>query len=390
MKTIGEPSGSGEEVLTSGFPVEAGKTYQFLFWIAPLPEPEPMTLETTVIGLTGTTIDSVITAANTETAPTQNIWNRYVVEAVIPDPTSVDNIILQIQITNDYVGSTRVDDIAGFMIVEGDTAPEVYNTGDPSRWYHDITDDVMSANWKQGFGSANMAGIAHEGQMSITVKNDDKKYSPQYSSSPIYDYLKPNRRVQAQVFDGLAWRSMWLGWLQVIDPDASPYDKRTCQLSASHTLNRLQSTPSVPILRSIQTGVEIINSGIGNLFLVIMQGSGWAMPSFQPTWRLDISQLDIDCPLISPEWLFETKDPPAVFFRGELSYTLSDTPHANRIQIYSALDSLAKHELGYVWLTRNGLLRFSERDYFDDLSVNYPVDVDEVGMKLFRSGDHPR
>jgi hypothetical protein len=70
-----------------------------------------------------------------------------------------------------------------------------------------------------------------------------------------------------------------------------------------------------------------------------------------------------------------------MFFRGEIIYTLSDTPLANRIQIYSALDRLAKHELGYVWLTRNGLLRFSERDYFDDLSVNYPVDVDEVGMK---------
>ncbi len=68
----------------------------------------------------------------------------------------------------------------------------------------DITSDVKEIRFSRGKDS--QLGKASPGQLMIRVRNDDKKYSPEYSLSPLHDLLLPKRPIKV----------MTLGPIQVV------------------------------------------------------------------------------------------------------------------------------------------------------------------------------
>lgn len=109
-------------------------------------------------------------------------------------------------------------DVAGFMIVDGSTAPNGFNAGDASNLYDNITQDVKNATFNLGKSNYDQAMI-EEGKASLTLDNDSKRYSPEYSSSPLFGKVDNRRRftVDIQTSAGV-WSRRFTGWTANVEP----------------------------------------------------------------------------------------------------------------------------------------------------------------------------
>lgn len=76
----------------------------------------------------------------------------------------------------------------------------------------DITADIISIEWQIGIRTP-YAEISEGGQCKITLKNDDKKYTPENTLSTLYPYLTPHKRVKIVNDDGVTTRTMFVGWI---------------------------------------------------------------------------------------------------------------------------------------------------------------------------------
>ncbi len=98
--------------------------------------------------------------------------------------------------------------------------------------YDDITDRVISANWSLGFQRA-YADVPDNSVLRLTLDNSDRRYSPEYSSSPLNGLLTPYRPVRIQSDDGTTVRTHWTGWIESIQPTVNPYGERIVEIKAA-------------------------------------------------------------------------------------------------------------------------------------------------------------
>ncbi|MEO8391773.1 MAG: hypothetical protein ABI700_02165 [Chloroflexota bacterium] len=96
----------------------------------------------------------------------------------------------------------------------------------------DVTSRVISANWFLGMREA-YQDVADNSVLSLMLKNDDRLYSPEYSSSPLTGLLVPFRPVRIQSNDGTTTRTHWTGWIESIQPTVNQYGQRTVQIVAT-------------------------------------------------------------------------------------------------------------------------------------------------------------
>jgi hypothetical protein len=123
------------------------------------------------------------------------------------------------QIQKNNVATNVTFQATGFMIVAGSSAPNGFNTGSPTDLYDVITDDVHVCAYK--LGKAKAADLmVNEGEATITLKNANKRYSPEYSSSPLYGYMKARRKFTADIQNSSGtWVRRWTGWTVSYAPE---------------------------------------------------------------------------------------------------------------------------------------------------------------------------
>lgn len=92
------------------------------------------------------------------------------------------------------------------------------NDDDFADSYENITDYVLSAKWKLGMQKA-YQDVADESTLDLTLRNDDRRFSPEYSSSPYYGELLPQRRVQVESVYSGSTVVHWTGWIEDVQPD---------------------------------------------------------------------------------------------------------------------------------------------------------------------------
>jgi hypothetical protein len=90
----------------------------------------------------------------------------------------------------------------------------------------DVTSDVISLTWSLGFRKAGQA-VADESECTIELRNDDKRYSPENSASPLFGKMLPQRRIcvcweRTGMLPGEGQPAadgsnhMWNGWIESI------------------------------------------------------------------------------------------------------------------------------------------------------------------------------
>ena len=128
----------------------------------------------------------------------------------------------------------------------------------------DITNDVKSLSFSRGKDT--QLGKAAVGSLEMRVNNNDKKYSPEYSSSPLYGNLLPKRPLRVRANYGGTWYNLFYGFIEEIIPHPHPQEK-DCYISALDGLDFLSRAELDTVLWKNQ----LTGTLVGN----ILDAVGW-------------------------------------------------------------------------------------------------------------------
>ncbi|MBL8161683.1 MAG: hypothetical protein JNJ61_06815 [Anaerolineae bacterium] len=118
--------------------------------------------------------------------------------------------------------------------------------GDYTGTYDNVTSRVISANWFLG-GRTPYQDVADESTLDLTLDNSDKRYSPEYATSPLFGKVRPQRPVRIQSDDGSGVnqpRTHWVGWVDKIEPGVGKFGKRTIRITAIGAMQFLKAAES--------------------------------------------------------------------------------------------------------------------------------------------------
>ena len=189
--------------------------------------------------VTGTIIAT--STPQTISATVSQNWHKLTVSAAAVGATSQYALVLE-RVSGT---STSTVNITGAMIVDGATSPAYYNSG-PTSLTEVITNYWMSGRWELG-STRPYFYVAATGKAELTLRNDDKRFSPEYASGPFFGELKPNLLVQIGDPDYGIW---WTGWVDRWKPEPGTSRSKRATLSATDARRFLEQRPPVQLYTS--------------------------------------------------------------------------------------------------------------------------------------------
>jgi hypothetical protein len=148
--------------------------------------------------------------------------------------------------------------------------------GDYSGTYDDVTNRVISAKWFLGMRKL-YEEIADETSLDLVLDNVDRRYSPDYSSSPLFGKVVPQRPVRIQSNDGTTTRTHWIGWINTIEPAVNKNGKRTIQLTAIGAMQFLKAAESNLELQENKRTDQIIAELIKEVVIPPALNRAWVL-----------------------------------------------------------------------------------------------------------------
>ena len=148
--------------------------------------------------------------------------------------------------------------------------------GDFSDTGEDISAYVMDAEWQLGMGDV-FQEIADETRITLTLRNDDRRFSPEYSGSPYYGSLVPQRAIRVRsTYDGIS-RTHWTGWIESVLPTWNERGEQVCVMVGVGAKQFLENTEvRLPLLENA-TADAIIEQVLINTQLPPLLGNAWLM-----------------------------------------------------------------------------------------------------------------
>jgi len=123
--------------------------------------------------------------------------------------------------------------------------------------YDDVTSRVIAANWFLGMRQPYQE-VADNSALSLTLRNDDRRYSPEYSGSPLSGKIRPLRPVRIQSNDGTTTRTHWTGWIESIQPTVSKNGERIVKILATGPMQFFTEAETKVTLQENKRTDEII------------------------------------------------------------------------------------------------------------------------------------
>jgi hypothetical protein len=147
----------------------------------------------------------------------------------------------------------------GFMVVSGSVIPNGYNAGHSTNLYDNLVGRVTEANWFLGSHQP-YQDDADDSILRLKVKNTDKQYSPEYSSSPLAGFLLPYRPIQVQSNDGTTTRTHVVGWVESIQPTVNEDGERSAEIKAAGAMLFFEDMQTSLALQENKLTSEIITA----------------------------------------------------------------------------------------------------------------------------------
>jgi len=267
-------------------------------------------------------------------------------------------------------------DVTGMMLTLGSTAVSYYNTGDTYSAYEDISADVVQASWSLDMNPKTR--IPDEGQLSLTLMNDTRKYSPRYASSVLYGAFKHGLRVRVEVKNSSStWVVMWAGWVTAYGVKPGNVNYRA-SITATQGVFNLDAVPLQDNLQEDVTFDEVLP----NILF-----SGW-YPAITPyVFVADISKADEDA------WTPDDADFITTLDAGITELPLVGDGWADTdTRATKVLKALMEVEQGFLYLGRDGRMNFKSRESVnwnasDDQTIDLDTDANPSPDYVFAPGE---
>ena len=235
-----------------------------------------------------------------------------------------------------------------------------------------VVDYVLGASWRLGFGEP-FNRISDVAQLSLSLRNTDRRFSPEYSQSPYYPYFTFGKIVAVHsIYNGVK-RVMFRGWITNIQPAGNQYGQRSATIDVSGFMERAQHAEAfVPLQREV-TADQVIEQ--------IITSSVIQPPKAFATWELGVSQLGVDMWLEgeTSEWLnLET---------GVSTFNVIGDRWRDGVSVYGSLRDTAGREGGRLFVDRDGVITFWNRNHLLLDTVADAVFDNTMAAMDYRYGD---
>lgn len=225
----------------------------------------------------------------------------------------------------------------------------------------DITADVCDKNpvtWELGMRP--FEHIADESVLQFTVWNDDRKYSPENSGSPLYGKLRPGLGVQLS-YAGIV---LWQGFTAAFKPAPLRYGKRTtavecrgikAQLEAFELYSPLyENVTADAVIADLATTIIIPPSASGLWLLGEMGYSELGYGTYLGDIT-DVALLDVG--------------------QHTFAYVGDNSQNQGALNAYALFKDLAETERGYIFVNRDGKIVFWNRHHLlNDVTADVTLD----------------
>ena len=142
--------------------------------------------------------------------------------------------------------------------------------------YRDETARVLSAKWMLGFQQAYM-DVSNDAQLTLIMRNDDKRFTPENSSGSLYGKLAPLRPVKIESNDATTTRRHFSGWVQSIHPAANRNGERVAMIRVSGAMQFLKATETKIELQENQRSDQIIDALINEVIFPPALSDAWVL-----------------------------------------------------------------------------------------------------------------
>lgn len=196
------------------------------------------------------------------------------------------------------------------------------NDGDFDEAIEDVSDYVQDARWRLGMRKAGDL-MAAENTCHLTMRNDDKRFSPESTASPYAGSMVPWRGILIQSVCGGSTANHWRGYLESCQPIPGEHSKQRATITGTGSKKVLQGTEVFIALQEDVTADEVIQ------IIVDEVDSGLALS--KETGKTSLSY-------VGDNW-------------------------DDGIDAYKAIKSLVQAERGRFFLDRGGTLQFWNRHH---------------------------
>lgn len=253
------------------------------------------------------------------------------------------------KITKNTSATDVTFDATGFMITSGAT-PNGFNVGHATNRYDVISSDVKAFNIKMGKTNWT-AHIPAEGTANLTLDNQSRTYSPEYTSSPLYGNMEDKRKITVDVYreSSAAWIRIFTGWTRNFSPDYGQNRANECELTCEQGMFRLDENPFRSDVSS-DTTADAVFTKIAN---TVYQSA--ASP-----YQVVCNQSTFNASYFS--------DPTTItdFDAGVSELTLTGEDWGGDIQATRTLKDILKVERGLWFINRAGVIVFYNRTHYVD------------------------
>jgi len=248
-------------------------------------------------------------------------------------------------------------EVSGVMVTAGSVAPSGYNVGGLSL-YDDLTEWTLGWNTRSGATKPEKY-IASEGDLELILTNVDRRFSPAYSGSFLFQNFWPGVTVDVEVrphydYDN-DWTRIWAGTVRNILP--TPMGKKgnlQAVISAEQGMFKIDDTKHPNGLLSNVSADDIILHLLGGTFTAPTQAafvvgkSAIGLDTVVGGGSLVMSPGDWNYEVYGEAWDDEEES----------------SDKRKRANIPKILGELGYLEQGFIWLDRDGNLHFKSGSDF--------------------------
>src|SRR3990167_8136457 len=160
---------------------------------------------------------------------------------------------------------------------------DLNDDGDYDDAYEDVSDRLIEAEWELGLNGA-FDIVGRDGTMRLVLDNEDRRFSPEYASSPIYPNLTNDRPVRIRTTKDAVTRTMQVGWIAGVNPAPVRGGPMTTEITCDGWLGRAANFGPVkmPLMTDALTDAALIK---------LFQNAALYPPGFANVWRLGYGRL---------------------------------------------------------------------------------------------------
>jgi hypothetical protein len=238
--------------------------YRFTFWIRGLANWSGVNFRVIAHNQAGDLLTSTTVGAITDG------WKQVSI-AVTTNSTTTH---LRFNIIKNVNAALTEFDATGFMLTSSYTTPTQWNDGTRDEG-DDISAYVIDASWNYGMEQPYQHN-AGEPVLRLTLKNADRRFSPEDTDGPHYGRLKPGRLLV--VYDETNARRLWTGRVRSITPTMGQY------LGPYRSV--VEGSGPKWLLEAAEIDIDLLENVTSDEVIAEVLSKVENPPSFARAWRL--------------------------------------------------------------------------------------------------------